>query len=241
MSNLIALIGGAFQITLLDIVLSGDNIGVIALATRDLPKKLAKKASIIGVTAAVLLRIIFACLVTYILMIQWLPIKLVGGLLLIKITWDFIKPEDNADNVVVHRSQKLWSAVTSIILADITMSLDNVLAIAGAAAGNIFLIIFGLLLNIPIIFLGSQYVAKLMQKYKIVIYIGGAILAHTAFSMLLNDNIIKSRIPYTVVKYLPYAASILVFLYGVYMVTKYNKNSSTLEEHKESAVDKTRN
>lgn len=241
MSNLIALIGGVFQITLLDIVLSGDNIGVIALATRDLPKKLAKKASIIGVTAAVLLRIIFACLVTYILMIQWLPIKLVGGLLLIKITWDFIKPEDNADNVVVHRSQKLWSAVTSIILADITMSLDNVLAIAGAAAGNIFLIIFGLLLNIPIIFLGSQYVAKLMQKYKIVIYIGGAILAHTAFSMLLNDNIIKSRISYAVVKYLPYAASILVFLYGVYMVTKYSKNNSTLEEHKESAVDKTRN
>lgn len=241
MSNLITMAIGAFQITLLDIVLSGDNIGVIALATRNLPKELAKKASIIGVTAAVLLRIIFACLVTYILMIQWLPIKLVGGLLLIKITWDFIKPDNNSNNVVVHSSQKLFSAVTSIILADITMSLDNVLAIAGAAAGNIVLIIFGLLLNIPIIFLGSQYVAKLMQKHKIVIYIGGAILAHTAFSMLLNDPIIKSRVSYTLIKYFPYAASILVFLYGIYIVTRYNKNSKTLGGHKESAVDKTRN
>ncbi|KOF57812.1 MULTISPECIES: TerC family protein [Clostridium] len=241
MSNFISIIGGALQITLLDIVLSGDNIGVIALATRDLPKKLAKKASVIGVTAAVLLRIIFACLVTYILMIQWLPIKLVGGLLLIKITWDFIKPEENTDNKVVHSSQKLWSAVTSIILADITMSLDNVLAIAGAAAGNIFLIIFGLLLNIPIIFLGSQYVARLMQKHKIVIYIGGAILAHTAFSMLLNDNIVKSRVPYALVQYFPYITAIIVFLYGIYMVVKSPKNNNISEEHKESAVDKTRN
>ncbi|MFL0250764.1 TerC family protein [Clostridium neuense] len=241
MSNFIALVAGALQITLLDIVLSGDNIGVIALATRDLPSKLAKKASVIGVTAAVLLRIIFACLVTYILMIQWLPIKLIGGLLLIKITWDFIKPENDTDNKVIHSSQKLWTAVTSIIIADITMSLDNVLAIAGAAAGNIFLIIFGLLLNIPIIFLGSQYVAKLMQKYKIVIYIGGAILAHTAFSMLLNDTIIKSRISSAFVQYFPYIAAVIVFLYGIYMVTKYNKNNSNSREHKESAVDKTRN
>lgn len=241
MSYLIIMISGALKITLLDIVLSADNIGVIALATRDLPKKLAKKASAIGVTAAVLLRIIFACLVTYILMIQWLPIKLIGGLLLIKITWDFIKPEDDSEDVVVHSSHKLWSAVASIILADITMSLDNVLAIAAAANGNIILIIFGLLLNIPIIFLGSQYVAKLMKKYKIVIYIGGAVLSHTAFAMLLNDNLIKSRIPYGVVQYFPYITSILVLLYGVYIITKYNKNNSTLEKNKESAVDKTRN
>jgi predicted tellurium resistance membrane protein TerC len=93
MENLTAFIISGLQITLLDIVLSGDNIGVIALATRNLPKKHAKAASLIGVMAAVILRIIFACLITYILMIDWLPIRLVGGVILIYITINFIKPE----------------------------------------------------------------------------------------------------------------------------------------------------
>lgn len=238
MTDLITFIGGALQITLLDIVLSGDNIGVIALATKDLPQKLARKASAIGVTGALLLRIIFASLVTYILMIQWLPIKFVGGLLLIKITWDFIKPGNDEGDAKIHSSQRLWSAVASILLADFTMSLDNVLAIAAAAKGNIVLIIFGLILNIPIIFLGSQYVANLMKKYKIVIYIGGAILAHTAFSMLLEDRLISTRIPHAVVKYLPYAVGIITFLYGLYIVKKQKRLAKNTQKHRESAVDK---
>lgn len=241
MSDILIMIGGALQITLLDIVLSGDNIGVIALATRGLPKTLAKKASVIGVSAAILLRIIFACLVTYILMIQWLPIKFIGGLLLIKITWDFIKPQAESDNTEVHSSSKLLTAVTSIVLADITMSLDNVLAIAAASKGNIILIIFGLLLNIPIIFFGSQYVAALMRKYSIVIYIGGAILAHTSFLMLLEDNLISTRIPHAIVVYLPYVMAILTFLYGVYVTMIKSKCIKDSPQHKESAVDKTKN
>ncbi|AYD40322.1 TerC family protein [Clostridium fermenticellae] len=225
MDVLLASIMGALQITLLDIVLSGDNIGVIALATKNLPPKHAKLVSIIGVFAAVILRIIFTCFVSYILMIQWLPIKLIGGLLLLKITWNFIKSGNEESTAHVNSSNKFMSAIINIIVADATMSLDNVLAIAGAAHGNVVLIIFGLLLNIPIIFFGSQYVAKLMQKYPIVTYIGGAILAHTSFKMLLEDNFIASFTPDIMEFIIPFAAAILTLIYGMYIL-------NNLKEHK---------
>lgn len=219
MDNLLTCIIGAFQITLLDIVLSGDNIGVIALATKDLPEKYAKKASAIGVFAAVLLRIVFTCFMTYILLIEWLPIKLVGGILLTKITWNFIKPSNESETTRVSSSNKFLGAIWSIIIADATMSLDNVLAIAGAADGNIVLVIFGLLLNIPIIFWGSQYVSRLMKRYPIVVYIGGAILAHTAFKMILEDKLI-SFIPNIFGVIIPNAAAILTVIYGFYIIKK---------------------
>lgn len=219
MDTFVAFLLGAMQITLLDIVLSGDNIGVIALATKNLPDKYAKKASAIGVFAAVSLRIIFACLITYILMIEWLPIKLIGGLLLVKITWNFLKA-DSEENTHVKVSSKFMGAVWSIIIADITMSLDNVLAIASASHGNVVLIIFGLLLNIPIIFFGSQYVAKLMKKHPIVTYIGAAVLAHTAFKMLLEDRLLTPFIPNIISLIVPYAAALLAMIYGVYIITR---------------------
>jgi integral membrane protein, YjbE family len=220
MSDLGTFLLGAIQITLLDIVLSGDNIGVIALATKDLPEKYAKKASAIGVFAAVSLRIIFACLITYILMIDWLPIKLIGGLLLVKITWNFIRNGSEEENANIHVSSKFIGAIWSIIIADITMSLDNVLAIAGAAEGSLVLIVFGLVLNIPIIFFGSQYVAKLMNKHPIVVYIGGAVLAHTSFKMLLEDKLLSPYIPSIVEVTVPYAAAIFTIIYGLYIINK---------------------
>jgi len=220
MSDLGTFLLGALQITLLDIVLSGDNIGVIALATKDLPEKYAKKASAIGVFAAVSLRIIFACLITYILMVEWLPIRLVGGLLLIKITWNFIKSDNEEENTNVHVSTKFMGAIWSIIIADVTMSLDNVLAIASAAEGSMVLIVFGLILNIPIIFFGSQYVAKLMNKHPIVTYIGGSVLAHTAFKMLLEDKLISSYIPNIIELTVPYAAALFTIIYGLYIINK---------------------
>lgn len=221
MNNLAAFLSGALQITLLDIVLSGDNIGVIALATKDLPKKHAKSASMIGVFAAVLLRIVFACLITYILLIEWLPIKLIGGILLVKITWNFIKPESKQiKKKKINPSNKYFAAIANIVVADATMSLDNVLAIAGAAEGHIFLIIFGLLLNIPIIFFGSQYVAKLMNKHPIIIYIGGAILAHTAFKMLLEDRLLHNFTSPMIINVVSFGAAAIVFLYGVYRTSR---------------------
>lgn len=220
MENLTTFMIQVLQITLLDVVLSGDNIGVIALATRNLPEKHAKSASLIGVFAAVFLRIIFACLVTYILMIDWLPIRLIGGLILIKITFDFIKPESKEENVTVHTSNKFMGAVISIVAADATMSLDNVLAIASLANGNNLLIIFGLILNIPIIFFGSQFVAKLMKKYPIVTYIGAAVLAHTSFKLLFEDNLTINLFSPVIVNIISYGAAVLTIIYGLYKIKK---------------------
>ncbi len=227
MGNWIILITGILNITMLDIVLSGDNIGVIALATKDLPSKLAKKASLIGVIAAITLRIIFACLVTYILMIQWLPIKLVGGAILVVITWGLIKPSEDTHISKGGSTTTLSHAVLSIVFADLTMSLDNVLAIAGSAHGNIALIVFGLLLNIPLIFFGSVYVAKIMRKYPIVIYIGAAILAHTAFDMMLNDRLLLNLLPQLIIQYVPYIAAGLTLMYGIFILIR-DKNKPLL-------------
>lgn len=224
MDNYILIITGIIKITLLDIVLSGDNIGIIALATKDLPEKLAKKASFIGVIFAIVLRIIFSCFITYILMVEWLPIKLFGGIILIIITIDFIKPKINSESVKQKSVHGFWRAIYSIVFADLTMSIDNVLAIAGSANGNIFLIIFGLLLNIPIIFLGSVYVANIMKKHPFVIYIGGAILAHTAFDMFLHDKLMLSIIPEFFILYIPYAIAIIIIAYGYYITSLEKDN-----------------
>lgn len=242
MDYLITSLVGILQVTLLDLALCGDNIGIIALATKDLPKSYAKKASAIGVAGAVGLRILFACGITLILAIQWLPIKLAGGLLLVKITWDFIKPKEEE----VHQlrsATKFWSAIWTIIIADVSMSLDNVLAIAGAANGRIDLIIFGILLNIPIIFFGSQFVARLMEKHAIVIYIGGAILAHTSFKMILEDRLTQNylHLSHSMVTGVPLLVGVLTLIYGFYQVKKAEKKPSESykgKHHKEIAATK---
>lgn len=229
MNGIMAFIIGILQITLLDFTLSGDNIGVIALATRNLPHHYAKKARLVGVSAAILLRILFACGVTFILSIQWLPVKLIGGLLLIKITYDFIKPhEEENEDKDVKPADKFWGAIAVIVIADVSMSLDNVLAIAAASNGSMLLIVFGIILNIPIIFFGSEFVAKLMQKHKMVIYLGGAILAHTAFKMFLEDNLIKGYIPHSFTAVFPWIMAAAVMVYG-YIAIKRNEKAEASE------------
>ncbi|WP_407309664.1 YjbE family putative metal transport protein [Desulfosporosinus sp. SB140] len=156
MNNIRETIIGVFQIALINLVMSGDNLGIIALAIKNLPREYAKKASATGIIGAILLRIFFTLIITLIMRIDWLPIKLIGGIVLIKITWDFIKPQEKEQTLLEKSSATFWSAVLSIILADIAISLDNVLVIGVAAKGNIWLIIWGLLINVPIIFFGSQ-------------------------------------------------------------------------------------
>ena len=214
------------QIALLNIVLSGDNVGVIALAIRNLDPKQARKISMIGISAAIILRIFFASILTLIMDVEWLPIKLVGGILLLKITWDLINEGDcSEENGCVRTEGNFWKAVVTIIIADVSMSLDNVLAIAGAANGSVGLIAFGIILNIPIIFWGSQYVADLMKKYKITIYIGGAILMHTALSMILEDRLIVPYVNHIVAIILSWLMAVAVLGYGFYKV----KQSKTPE------------
>lgn len=110
MNTALGMIWGVLQITILDLTLSGDNIGVIALVTRKLPVESAKLASLLGIAGALILRIVFACILTYVLAISWLPIRLLGGILLIKITWDFIKPKQE-ENFVTKEANALKDAV----------------------------------------------------------------------------------------------------------------------------------
>lgn len=217
---------GLLQIMLLDLVLCGDNVGVIALATRRLSAYYAKKANLLGITFAVLLRIFFACVLTLIMSIQWLPIKLIGGLLLVKITWDLIKPqqEEKCDNV--KQSQKFLAAVVTIVIADLSMSLDNVLAIASAAKGDIWLIIFGLVFNIPIIFFCSQIVIKLMKRYPIVVYIGAAVLARTSFNMILEDGLVSKYVPYLLSLVIPFIMAAITIVYGIITINLDNQKTS---------------
>ncbi|OPJ59336.1 TerC family protein [Clostridium oryzae] len=220
MNNSLDFLLGVLEITLLDLTLCGDNIGVIALATRNLPKKFAKLASIIGISVAIILRIYFAACISVFLNIKWLPIKFFGGIILIKVTWDLIKPQKAKENKEIGDNEKFWDAVISVVVADISMSLDNVLAIAGAANGNFMLIVFGILLNIPIIFWGSQVVVNVMNKYGIVIYIGAAILAYTSIKMIIEDDFVGKYIHISnlAAGLLPKIFALITMVYGLYVI-----------------------
>lgn len=217
MEELLISIFSILQITLIDIVLSGDNMGVIALAVRNLPKTQARLANFIGVCGALIMRVIFASLITTLLMIQWLPIKLFGGILLLKITWNLLTMKEGEHVNESGSKTSFWFAVYNIIIADATMSLDNVLAIGGIAEGNIVMIVFGILLNIPIIFFGSQLVGQLIEKYSITIYIGSGVLVHTALRMILEDRLIAPHIFSSFTAVFPWTVATLVIFYGVYI------------------------
>ncbi|MCB2292742.1 YjbE family putative metal transport protein [Clostridium algoriphilum] len=233
MENLMIFIIGVLEITILDLTLSGDNIGIIALATKNLSPKYAKKASSIGISGAIGLRILFACIITQIMNIKWLPIKLVGGIILVKITWDFIKPAYQENDRSIKKGVEFWDAVAIIIIADISMSLDNVIAIASTADGNVLLIVIGILINIPIIFYGSQFVSNLMKDHPFVIYIGGAILARTSFKMILEDNLTIKYIGLgpLVSTIIPWAFAAFILGYG-YLIILSKHVSITMHKYK---------
>ena len=226
----------AIQITFLDLVLSGDNVGIIALAIRNLPEKQAKRASAIGIAGAITLNITFASFITIIMSYEWLPLRLIGGLLLLKITYDLISMGDEADNNETAKAGKanmtFWRAIISILIADVSMSLDNVLAIGATAHGHIGLIAFGLALNFPILLFGSKFVANLMQKFKLAIYIGGAILMHTALQMIMEDHFIAPHVPHWIAMYVPWLLAFTVLCYGYVLITK----EKVAEEHKAKLV-----
>lgn len=206
------------QITLIDVVLSGDNMGIIGLAVRNLPKDQARKANLIGVIGAICMRVIFASIITTILMIEWLPIKLAGGILLLEITWNMMNLKEDENEYRKVGKRGFWTAVYNIIIADMSVSFDNVLAIGGIAKGNLWMIIFGLLVNIPIIFYGSQLIVKLIKRYKITVYIGSGILAHTALDMILEDKLISPYFSLVFSRVFPWIIAVLIMIYGVYAI-----------------------
>jgi YjbE family integral membrane protein len=194
------LLEGAFwvalsQIMLVNIVLSGDNAVVIALACRNLPVQYRQPAILAGSAGAIVLRIIFCVIVAWLLQIPYL--KIAGALLLFWIGVKLItEDEEEGGEDGVAAKANIWGAIQTIIIADAVMSLDNAIAIAAAAEqaakGDSFrawtLIIIGLLITIPIIIFGSQLIMRIMQRYPIVILIGGALLGFVAGEMLVTDK-----------------------------------------------------
>lgn len=176
-------IAKVLEIGWINILLSGDNAVVIALACRALPPAQRKMGVLLGAGVAVVLRIIFAFIVSYLMGLPFL--RIVGALLLL---WIAIKlVTDEADEADVHASDNLWKAVQTIAIADAVMSLDNVIAVAAVAKGNYWLFIFGLAMSIPIVVLGAQLIMSLLTRFPILIWAGAALLGWVAGEMLMGD------------------------------------------------------
>lgn len=173
------------KIIMIDVLLSGDNAVVIALACRNLPEAQRKKGILLGMSGAVLLRITLTFFAVSLLSIPYL--KLVGAMLLIWIGIKLILPEEDHDENSIKADARLLGAVKTIIIADFVMSLDNVLGVAAAAKGNVPLLVFGLLISIPLIAWSSQLVLKLIDRFPYIIYGGGALLGYVAGEMLVSE------------------------------------------------------
>lgn len=177
------------QIVWIDLLLSGDNAIVIAMACRALPPHQRKVGMVLGAGTAIGLRIVFAVFITYLLGIPFL--KVVGGLLLLWIGVKLALGEEEASHEV-ESSENLWRAVRTIAIADAVMSLDNVVAIAAAAGGNVWLFIFGLVLSIPLIIYGSTLLSTMIDRFPIIIWGGAALLGWIAGEMVVSDPFVMN-------------------------------------------------
>jgi YjbE family integral membrane protein len=186
------------QIIMIDILLGGDNAVVIALACRQLPAHQRTKGILWGTAGAIVLRVILIAFALTLLQVPFL--KLVGAALLLWIGVKLLAPPDDDEHSNIKGSDKLWGAVKTVIVADLVMSVDNVIAIAGAAQGageqhQMALVVFGLLVSIPIIVWGSQMVLKLMDRFPIIITAGGMLLGWIAGTMAHTDPAIVGFLP----------------------------------------------
>lgn len=235
------------KIILADILLAGDNALVIALATRGLPQKQQFWGRIIGSAGAVVLRVLFIVIIGFLLRVPYL--QLIGGLLLLWIALKLVRPQAEAIHEAAHHEDAhgratatLRDAITVIIVADITMSFDNVVAIANIAKDSatgdmhIPLVVFGLLFSIPLVVWGSTLIAKLMEKFRWIVWAGGAVLGHVAGAIIFHDHkvlgwmgaqipegpeakIVESALPEGVkwaMQIVPWTLAVVLFVYGMW-------------------------
>ena len=182
-----AFLTGFFTIIGIDIILSGDNAVVIALAARSLPEAQQKRAVFWGAGAAVGLRVMLAAVALQLLRLPYL--KLAGGAMLLWIAIKLMLPESEEADVAP--ADHLWAAIKTIVVADFVMSLDNVVAVAGAARGSVLLLALGLIISIPLVVFGASMLMKLMGRWPIIITLGAAILGWTALEMAVTDAAVE--------------------------------------------------
>ena len=179
-------------IIVIDLVLAGDNAIVIALAARNLPKKLQRRAVVWGTVGAVAVRASLTVGVLWLLQVPGL--MLAGGALLIWIAYRLLTGDDGGREHDVAPAVGFWAAMRTIVVADAVMGLDNVLAVAGAAHGSILLVVLGLLISIPIVVWGSTLILHWIERVPSILYIGGAVLAWTAAKMILGEPLVEAQL-----------------------------------------------
>jgi len=180
------------QIIGVNIVLSGDNAVVIALAARSLPPRQQKQAILWGSGAAVVMRVILTVVAVELLKLPYL--KLVGAVLLLWIGIQLLLPEHDGADGAAHSSDNLMAAIRTILIADLVMSLDNVIAVAAAAKGSLLLLILGLGISIPLVVFGSTFLLRLMERFAFIVTIGAGLLGWVAGEMAVTDPILKEWI-----------------------------------------------
>ncbi len=180
------------QIILIDIVLSGDNAVVIALACRNLSPEQRRTGIFWGVTGAVSLRVVLTVFAALVMNLPWL--KLIGGLLLLWIAVKLMLPEEG-DGHDISAPGNLWGAVKTIIVADFVMSLDNVIGVAGAAHGSLVLLLFGLAVSIPLIVWSSQLILHWMERFPAIVLFGAGLLGYVAGQMIFSDPGVIELLP----------------------------------------------
>ena len=203
-------------IILIDLVLAGDNAIVIALAARNLPPQLQKKAIIWGTVGAIGVRAVMTVGVVWLLQVPGL--MLVGGLGLVWIAYKLLADQGGSEHDAPVVST-FWGAMKTIVVADALMGVDNVLGVAGAAHGAFDLVIIGLLISVPIVVFGSSVVLKLVERFPAIIQIGAAVLALTAAKMIVNESMLDSlfdgpALPNTAARWATYIVTVAAVLVG---------------------------
>ncbi len=178
---------GLLKIIGVNIILSGDNAVVIALAARSLPAKQQTQAVFWGAGAAIVMRVVLTLFAVALLALPWL--KLIGSLLLFWIGIKLLIPEE--DDKEVEASDKLLTAIKTILIADLVMSLDNVIAVAAAAGGSVVLLVLGLAISIPLVIFGATLLIKLMERFPVIITIGAGLIGWVAGEMLVTDGALE--------------------------------------------------
>jgi len=227
---------GLTQIILVNIVLSGDNALVIALACRNLEKKHQKPAIFVGSAGAIILRIIFVLIVDQLLKISFL--KLTGGLLLLWIGVKLVQGEEEHGDGV-KGAGSIWGAIRTIIIADAVMSLDNAIAIAAAAKGDVVLIVLGLLISIPLIIFGATLIMALLNRFPIIVIAGGALLGWIAGEVLATDPAYADKLAAMIPNHkmvFEIAGAVITVAIGYYL--QYRARQRRHEEPVDLAADK---
>lgn len=220
--------GLALEIIWINILLSGDNAVVIALACRSLPPKQRLMGTVLGALAAIVLRIIFTMMTTWLMDTPWL--KAIGAVLLLWIAVKLLVPEDHdEDSIKAHDS--IWKAVQTIAVADVIMSLDNVIAIAAAAKGSMPLIIFGLVISVPLIIFGSTLLLKVIDRLPMLVWAGAALLGWIAGEILIEDKGVVDRLGH--LPQLPWeiGGAILVLVVGYFLRKRAGFNFDGSHSH----------